>query len=119
MHPGYWGLIGGKLDDGEEPEAGALREVTEELGIASSEITLEPLCDIRIRRDAGSDELRARYFVAALDLGMDGLSLRYNPKEGKVEGDGLGWFTAEEMHHMWLRPEDRAAVTKFFERCGL
>ena len=119
MHPGYWGLIGGKLDVGEEPRAAALREVEEELGIASSEIALESLCDIRIRRDAGSDEIGARYFVATLDLGMDKLSLRYNDEEGKVEGEGLGWFTAEEIHHMWLRPEDRTAVAKFFERSGL
>ena len=119
MHSGYWGLIGGKLDVGEEPRAAALREVEEELGIASSEIALKSLCDIRIRRDAGSDKIGARYFVATLDLGMDKLSLRYNAEEGKVEGEGLGWFTAEEIHHMWLRPEDRTAVARFFETSGL
>ena len=119
MHPGYWGLIGGKLKVDEKPRAAALREVQEELGIASSEIALESLCDVRIRRDAGSDELGVRYFVAALDLGMDKLSLKYNFKEGKVEGEGLGWFITKEIHHMWLRPEDRTAVAKFFEGSGL
>jgi 8-oxo-dGTP pyrophosphatase MutT (NUDIX family) len=119
MHPGYWGLVGGKLDDGEEPLAGALREVNEELGILASEVTLELICDVRIQRDTDSCEIGARYFAAPLNLGMDKLTLRYNSEEGKVEGEGLGWFTAEEIHHMWLRPEDRVAVEKFFERSGL
>jgi hypothetical protein len=49
---------------------------------------------------------------------MDRLTLRYNSAEGKVEGEGLGWFTAEEIHHVWLRPEDRIAVEQFFQRRG-
>lgn len=68
MHPGYWGLIGGTLNVGEEPRAAALREVEEELGIASSDIALESLCDVRIRRDASSEAIGVRYFVAALTL---------------------------------------------------
>jgi 8-oxo-dGTP pyrophosphatase MutT (NUDIX family) len=118
-YPGYWALIGGKLNDGEEPAAGALREVEEELGISSTEIALKSLCDVRIQRKVASGELGARYFVATLDLGMDKLALRYNAEEGLVEGEGLGWFTAEEVHHMRLRPEDRVAVGKFFEQRGL
>jgi len=119
MHPGYWALIGGKLDDGEEPVAGALREVEEELGIPSNEITLELLGDVRIQRNADAYPIGARYFAAPLSLGMDKLTLKYNSEEGKVEGEGLGWFTAEEIRHMWLRPEDRVAVEKFFEQNGL
>jgi 8-oxo-dGTP pyrophosphatase MutT (NUDIX family) len=118
VHAGYWGLVGGTLDEGEEPAAGVLRELEEELGILASEIVLEPLCDVRIRRDADPGETGARYFAASLDLGMDRLTLRYNSAEGKVEGEGLGWFTAEEIHHVWLRPEDRIAVEQFFQRRG-
>lgn len=119
MHPGYWGIVGGKVDACEQPKTAALREVKEELGITLSRTKLKSLCDVRIRRDTRADTLGVRYFIAALDLGMDKLTLRYNSEEGKVEGEGLGWFTAEEIHHMWLRPEDRIAVTKFFERSGL
>lgn len=119
MYPGYWGLIGGTLENGEEPLAGALREAAEELGLMATGITLELLCDVRIKRDTDPHEVGARYFAAPLNLGMDQLTLRYNPEERKVEGEGLGWFTAEEIRHMWLRPEDRAAVEKFFERSGL
>ena len=58
MYPGYWGLIGGTLDGGEEPLAGVLREVEEELGISAAEFSLEPLCDVRIQRDADPHEAR-------------------------------------------------------------
>jgi 8-oxo-dGTP pyrophosphatase MutT (NUDIX family) len=119
MHPGYWGLIGGKLDDAEEPLAGAIREVEEELGISLAEANLTLLCDVRIQRNSDPDAIGARYFAAPLDFGMDKLMLRYNSEEGKVEGEGLGWFTAEEVHHMCLRPEDRVAVERFFEQSGL
>ena len=33
-HPGQWALPGGRLDDGETAEQGALREVSEEVGVA-------------------------------------------------------------------------------------
>jgi len=119
MHAGYWGLIGGTLNDSEDPMSGALREVEEELGISQTEISLNFLCDVRIQRNANPIEIGARYFTAPLERGMDRLALKYNSEEEKVEGEGLGWFTAEEVHHMWLRPEDRIAVEKFFEQSGL
>ncbi|MFC1649139.1 NUDIX domain-containing protein [Patescibacteria group bacterium] len=31
-HPGKWALIGGRLEDGESPNAGAIRELKEETG---------------------------------------------------------------------------------------
>ena len=119
MHAGYWALIGGKLDPGEEPALGALREVEEELGIPRTELTLQFLCDVRVQRNGNPCEIGARYFAALLDRGMDNLTLTYSPAEQKVEGEGLGWFTAEEVNHMWLRPEDRVAIEKFFEQNGL
>jgi len=119
IYAGYWGLIGGTLDDGEEPASGALREVEEELGIPRTELTLQFLCDVRVQRNADPCEIGARYFAAPLDRSMDKLTLTYNSAERKVEGEGLGWFTAEEIHHMWLSPEDRVAVEKFFEQNGL
>jgi len=118
-YPGCWALIGGKLENGEEPLAGALREVEEELGISLSETTPELLCDVRVQRNADRHPIGARYFAVPLSLGMDNLTLKYNSEEQKVEGEGLGWFTAEEIHHLRLRPEDRVALEQFFEQSGL
>ncbi|MEK9178111.1 MAG: NUDIX hydrolase [Patescibacteria group bacterium] len=33
VFPGYWDLPGGTLEDGEDPQAGAIREVKEETGL--------------------------------------------------------------------------------------
>jgi hypothetical protein len=48
---------------------------------------------------------------------MDKLRLRPD-KKGVVEGEGLGWFTAEEIHHLTVRPEDRIAIDYFFRKYG-
>lgn len=117
MHPGYWGLFGGKVNAGERPRDAALREVKEELGIAPSKISVKSLCDVRVGR-GNSGALAVRYFSAPLKLEMDQLSLRRNSEEDKVEGDGIGWFTAEEIHHLMVRPEDRIAISTFFKRYG-
>jgi 8-oxo-dGTP pyrophosphatase MutT (NUDIX family) len=118
VHPAYWALFGGRIDPGEQPKHAALREVQEELGLSRRQVKLADLCDVRIRRDDGSDALTLRYFHSALALDMDCLTLRRSSKEAKVEGQGLGWFTAEEIHHMVVRPEDRIAIDTFFQRHG-
>ena len=115
MHPGYWGLVGGIVNSGERPKKAALREAHEELGIKPS--ILQPLCDVSVdhgKRNASG----ARYFSAALDLEMDKLTLKRNLEENKVEGEGLGWFSAEEVHHLMLRPGDRIAIATFFKKHG-
>jgi len=65
-------------------------------------------------------EIKNHHGSAFTDLPMDvplyELSLRR--WRGKVEGEGLGWFTAEEIHHLDVRPEDRAAINHFFEENG-
>jgi len=74
------------------------------------------LCDVQIRRKKGTCAIR--YFSSPLDVDMDGLRLKRSKNEKKVEGEGLGWFTAEEVHHLVMRPEDRIAVTELFRVTG-
>src|SRR5262245_44738836 len=116
LYPAYWSLFGGRIEPGEQPKQAALREVQEELGIPPSKIQLADLCDVSVSRADGRHALK--YFRSVLDLDMDCLTLRRSPKEAKVEGQALGWFTAEEIHHLLVCPADRVAITAFFQRNG-
>lgn len=119
MHPGYWSLFGGRLDGSERPKNAAIREVHEELGIKLHDASVKALCDVKIKRANARGALGVRYFCAELDYDMDRLTLKRNPHEGKVEGEGLGWFTAEEVGHLMVRPEDRIALGMFFRKHGI
>lgn len=125
IHPGYWGLVGGKIKDGEPPEEAAVREVGEELevmGMTEKELGIKikkemtELCNVPVSRENGNRLIS--YFSSPLEFDMDRLRLKQN-KEGEVEGEGLGWFTAEETHHLVMRPEDRVAVIEFFKNIGV
>jgi 8-oxo-dGTP pyrophosphatase MutT (NUDIX family) len=122
IHPGYWGLVGGKLKKPDEsPECAACREAQEELGVQLEPSDVKLLCDVKIEHDA-SGPSTISYFSAALSRDMDELTLQRNYEkrvEGEVEGEGLGWFTAEEIHHIMVRPEDRIAISAFFQEYGI
>jgi 8-oxo-dGTP pyrophosphatase MutT (NUDIX family) len=118
MHPGYWGLFGGRRDRAEKPKMTAIREVREELGIELRDANVKSLCDVKIQRGDARGAFGVRYFSAELNVDMDCLTLRRNTHEGNVEGEGLGWFTAEEVDHLMVRPEDRTAIRTFFRKHG-
>ena len=116
IHPSYWGLIGGSKSGDEDIKETAKREATEELETTGMNIVLEDmegLCSILIIRGQ-SIKKEIQYYKAKLDRDMDCLKLKKNEK-GKVEGEGLAWFTEEEVHHLYLRPEDRKALRFFFD----
>jgi 8-oxo-dGTP diphosphatase len=46
-----WGLVGGKIEDGEIPKLAAIRECKEEIGVQVSENELEPLATYLWDRD--------------------------------------------------------------------
>jgi 8-oxo-dGTP pyrophosphatase MutT (NUDIX family) len=115
MHPGYWGLVGGKVDSGESARTAAIREAGEELGVTP--VSMKFLCDVRVDH-GGRQAMGVKYFSAPLDRDMDKLTPRRNPDDGKVEAEGIAWFSAEEIHHIMVRPEDRCAISTFFGRHG-
>ena len=114
-HPGYWGLFGGQVKAGEDqdPIATVRRELNEELKGAGSLKKLQEVCTVPIARNGRP--LLIQYYSAPLEKDMDKLQVRRNKECNKVEGDGIAWFTAEEVHHLLVRPEDRIALTKFFQ----
>jgi 8-oxo-dGTP pyrophosphatase MutT (NUDIX family) len=117
IHPGYWGLFGGKLCKHESAEDAVKREIKEELKIKNGDLQeMILLCDVKFTR--GGD-VWIRYYSSALNLDMDKLCLKHSEKEKKVEGEGIGWFTAEETHSLLMRPEDRIAVDEFCQKWNL
>ena len=102
-HPGHWGLVGGTLEAGETPREGLLREIQEELEHRKP-FRLQPLWRTT----------NLTYYKAHLPEDMDTLRLRRSKADGKVEGEGLGWFTETEVRRLSMRREDRTALRKYF-----
>lgn len=117
-HVGYWGLFGGSVEKGENPEGALIREITEEIEAGDYLLSLVHLCDVSVTR-GDKDKIGVAYFECPLDVKMTALSIANKSDDGKIESDGLAWFTAEEIHHLMIRPEDRIAISKFFEKHGV
>ncbi len=117
VHRGFWALFGGELKEQEHPKSVLRREVEEELDAGGLEKDLQglsPLCFVNI--PSKQEPRSIQYFTAPLNMEMDNLRLKRS-REGKVEkveGEGLGWFSEEEIHHLTIRPEDREALARFF-----
>jgi len=102
---GAWQIPKGGIDEGEEPEAAALREVEEELGLVLAG-ELQPLCEIR---QAGG-----KWVVAfALEHDFDTTQIRsvefeieWPPKSGRharfPEVDAARWMKIPEARRMML-----------------
>ena len=81
--PGKWEFPGGKVEDGEAPEAALVREVGEELGIA---------IELTGFLGRGESEHAGRRIV--LDVW---LARRLGGEPSAREHDAAGWFTAGEL----------------------
>ena len=117
--PGLWGLVGGKVERDETPGAAALREAREELGLRTGRMRLSPLCVVPVQRQRR--QVPVTYFSCPLDRDLSRLQLRRQKRmpdnpDGKVEGEGLGWFSEGEVIYLRVRvrPEDLKAVKSFF-----
>ena len=96
---GRWEFPGGKLEDGEVPEAALAREITEELGV---EIEVGELFDSTTSIVKGTQITLSCYFVRP--VGDD--------PQFSTDHDELGWF--ERTRLMWLNwaTPDLPAVRK-------
>jgi 8-oxo-dGTP diphosphatase len=81
--PGKWEFPGGKVEDGEAPEAALVREVAEELGI-----------EIEVGRFLGRGEAEHAGRRIVLDVW---LARRLAGEPASREHDAVGWFGAGEL----------------------
>lgn len=98
--PNMWAIPGGHVDKGETPLACILREVKEELGVELEEAALF----IAAERSYGREHTYwARAYFRIEDIVLS-------------EGQGVQWFTHEEIKGIQLIYEDNIIVDDFFQQ---
>jgi len=95
---GLWEFPGGKMDDGESPEAALIRELREELGIDTRESCLAPLTFASHRYE--DFHLLMPLYVCRRWQGM--VSAR--------EGQRLAWVRAERLESYAMPPADKPLI---------
>jgi 8-oxo-dGTP pyrophosphatase MutT (NUDIX family) len=71
IDPEKWGLPGGHLEPGEEPVAGAVRELLEETGVRLAPADLQPFQVVDVFHEAYQSDDQMHVFAAAVDLADD------------------------------------------------
>ncbi len=87
--PGLWSLPGGKVEFGERLEVAAIREISEETGIAIDRLERIDMAEIVLRDAAGSVDWHAvlvvfagRYVAGDVTAGDDAADARWVDREG-------------------------------------
>jgi 8-oxo-dGTP pyrophosphatase MutT (NUDIX family) len=87
IDPDRWGLTGGHLEPGEEPEDGAYRELEEETGVALAPGRLQPWAVLDVFHPAYGSVDSVHVFVARADLTDDDIDCREGRQIVFVEPD--------------------------------
>jgi len=99
-YPNRWAIPGGHISKGETPLECILREVKEELGVELNEAALF----VAAERSYGREHTywaKAHFRLADITLS---------------EGQGVQWFTYDEIKNMQLIYEDNLIVDEFFQQ---
>ena len=93
-----WQMPQGGLDEGEDEQAGALRELEEELGIEAEEVSLSPAA-------FASAELGERHLLLLLYLCRE-----WRGKPEALDAAALKWLRPKEMVADEMPPADRPLI---------
>lgn len=106
IYPGYWACFGGSVEEGETPMECLEREIEEEIGL----------------NRYGFDKFLLEVPIWREEKGMSMMfySCRILEVIEIIGEESLGYalFNPEEINHILLRPEDRAAIAYFLKEMG-
>src|SRR3954469_2556425 len=116
---GAWSIPKGEYEDGEEPQACALREFEEETGTAPPSEALVELGEVRQKNGKRVTAWAAEGDLDAGGGGSNTVTMQWAPRSGRMqefpEIDRAGWFGADEARAK-LIPAQAALVDRLLER---
>lgn len=101
--PGIWEIPGGKLEFGEEPSVGALREIKEETGLDVELVTPLSVWSYGDNHE-GTQYIQIDYLCKIID--------ETNVKLSEEHSD-FAWITFEELNNYEISPEMKKEILKF------